>query len=437
MNWCMFAKDGDRSSLDHRAVWTSKFSVPMGTPVRESLDIWPPFPVAIQYHLNKIFTFFDKANLLAALAHHGRIRQVYLSLTSRRIEEVAAVMQQPFPELTHLDFQWEGEGPPALPSGFLGGSAPCLQHLHLDCIRFPEMLMFLSSTSNLVNLHLHNIPQEGYVSPEAMVAGLAGLPMLQSLFIGFLSDTSLHSQISPPPVTRTLLPALTSCEFRGASEYLEEFVSRIDSPRLNQIYLRYTYQLIDFQVAQLFQFLDRSEDPKLTPIWSAKVQFARPWVSFDLYPQHVGHLVFSQPLERGPVCAFINCQGIERQISRIAQVFSQPSAILSGVVYLELSLSQANADRHGNEWLRLLRQFSAIRTLHISGMCTRELALVLDDVTAETVAEVLPVLELICIDGQPVSCIEKFLAARRFSDQPVTIVETEAELYESFKPYVI
>src|SRR6266702_5181803 len=401
-----------------------------GTPLRENLDLWPPIPIAIQYLYYKTFTPSDKDSLFAALEHPGRIRHVDLSLTGLQLREVATVMQVPFLALTHLIIRWKDENPPVLPSGFLGGSAPCLQYMHLEGILFPALPTLLSSTSDLVDLYLDDIPQDGYISPEAMVACLAALPRLKFFCIGSQSATSHVDRIRTPPVTQTLLPALTSFGFRGASEYLEELVSRIDSPQLNQIFIRYSYQLFDFQVAQLFKFLDRSEDPELTLIRHADVNFSQHWVNFEMYPSPE-----SRP-DSGRVSALIYGQWIERQVSRIAQVFSQPSAMLSRVVHLKLSLYLANADRHDDEWLHLLRQFSAVRTLHVSGEDAGHVALVLEDVTGEMVAEVLPVVDLICLDGQPVSSIEKFLAARQLSGHPVTIVDTEVEFYERVESHV-
>jgi hypothetical protein len=257
-----------------------------------------------------------------------------------------------------------------------------------------------------------------------MVACLARPPRLHSLLIGFHLAPSRHwhYQISLSPVTRALLPALTRFEFRGPSKYLAEFSSRIDGPRLNEIHLRYSSQLVDFQVAQLFQFLDRSEDPKLALIRRAQVNFLRPRVIFDMYPHP----------DSNPACvsSLFDCKVLGKQILHLAQVFGQPSAIVSGVVHLKLSLNHPHADRHDNAWLRLFRQCSAIRALHVSGKFAGHIALALDGVAAEVVAEVLPALDLIYIVGQPVSCVEKFLAARRLSAHPVTIVEREAEFYE-------
>jgi hypothetical protein len=63
-------------------------------------------------------------------------------------------------------------------------------------------------------------------------------------------------------------------------------------------------------------------------------------------------------------------------------------------------------------------------------------ASILEAVTGEMVAEVLPVLDFIYLDALPTSCVEKFLAARRISGHPVTVIDTEAEFEERVKSYV-
>ncbi|KAN0134789.1 hypothetical protein V8E53_007574 [Lactarius tabidus] len=155
-----------------------------GTPVRKNLGSWPPIPITIFYREEYGLTPDDKDSILAALEHPDRVCEVYLSLASSQLEEVAVVMQQSsFPELTHLTLEREYalRLPPAFPSGFLRESAPCLQHLNLVGVAFPSISMLLSSTSNLLDLHLRDIPEEGYISPEAMVACLSTLPRLKSL----------------------------------------------------------------------------------------------------------------------------------------------------------------------------------------------------------------------------------------------------------------
>ncbi len=52
------------------------------------------------------------------------------------------------------------------------------------------------------------------------------------------------------------------------------------------------------------------------------------------------------------------------------------------------------------------------------------------------VTEVLPSLDLIHLGGQPASSAERFVAARRLSDRPVTVINTITEFDERLKSYV-
>ncbi|KAH9162046.1 hypothetical protein EDB89DRAFT_2080022 [Lactarius sanguifluus] len=144
-----------------------------GTRVWENLDCWPPLPIAIQYLDqdldSKTFTPDDKDSLFATLWHRGRICHVDLGLTGPQLAEVAAVMQESFPALTHLSLQRTDGDPPTLPNNLLGGSAPYLQHLHLEGLFFPALSTLLSLTSNLVNLYLEEIPS--WISQGALIAG--------------------------------------------------------------------------------------------------------------------------------------------------------------------------------------------------------------------------------------------------------------------------
>ena len=58
------------------------------------------------------------------------------------------------------------------------------------------------------------------------------------------------------------------------------------------------------------------------------------------------------------------------------------------------------------EWLDLLHRFPMVHTQHISQELAGHVALALADVTGAIVAEVLPLLDLICLVGQLASTIE-------------------------------
>jgi hypothetical protein len=115
------------------------------------------------------------------------------------------------------------------------------------------------SATHLVLLNIGNVPHFRLISPEALVTGLAVLVNLRYFTIGFsYSDhnshhlESRHSQSSK----RTTLPALTHFQFQGTSEYLEDFVARIDAPLLDTLWITFFHQLVE--IPQISQFMTRT-----------------------------------------------------------------------------------------------------------------------------------------------------------------------------------
>ena len=391
--------------------------------MRKNLGVWPPFPILVKYGHDQSLTYHDQDNLFAALEHADRICHLDLSLPSWLLSKVAAEMQQPFPTLKHLRLLSDDGSVLIFPDGFLDGAAPRLQRIALGGIVFPALPTLLSSSVDLVSLNYYNIPQIGYISPLAMVAHLASLPRLEMFSIGFRSIFSRPDPIPPSLVARTVLPSLIYVEFKGVGEYLEQLVSQIDCPRLNQIHITYMNRLAgDFQLAQPLEFVGRSEDFELTRLRYADVTFTKYLVSLEIYrhpPRHPN---------RVPVRTSISCQGIDWQVPHITQVLSQLSTILSHVVHLKLEDEDCQLEIVDNaDWLELLRQFSAVQTLHVSRKLAGLVILALEDVTEEMAAdsEVLPALNLICLVGQPASSVDQFVAVRQFSGRPVTVVKPE------------
>ena len=75
------------------------------TPVRETLDIWPLFPIVIKA---RCYGMWGVDNIIAALEHNDRICQLDLfHFPNAQFEEILAVMQQPFPTLTDLQLWLE------------------------------------------------------------------------------------------------------------------------------------------------------------------------------------------------------------------------------------------------------------------------------------------------------------------------------------------
>ena len=116
------------------------------------------------------------------------------------LKVTVAAMQKPFPVLRCLSIH-SSIGTPFLPDDFLGGSAPRLQEIHMHGISFPGLPTLLSSTRDLVNMYLYDIPPTGYISPVAMAVCLAELPRLKVLVIMFKLAIFCLDRIQPPPIS--------------------------------------------------------------------------------------------------------------------------------------------------------------------------------------------------------------------------------------------
>ena len=227
------------------------------TSARISSNVWPALPLLIHGG------GFSVDNVIAELEHSDRIRQIQIYIypfTTREIEKLWTAMQVPFPELTVLHLGNEVSSyVPVLTDSFLCGSAPRLRFLTLRSIPFPGIPKLLLSATHLVQLHLYEIPHSGYFLPEAMAACLSALTSLEFLQLGFESPQSCPDLETQPPFlpTRFILPTLAEFSFKGASEYLEEFVARIDAPQVYQLSIAF-FNDIDFNTSELIQFISRT-----------------------------------------------------------------------------------------------------------------------------------------------------------------------------------
>jgi hypothetical protein len=371
-----------------------------GTPVncKERLGHLPAFPIVISF-LDP-FLDGDGDDLIAALGHRDRVRIVEISVPLSLFEELATAMQEPLPALTHLRFESDKFVPvemPTLPDSFLGGSAPLLETISITGIPFPAVPTLLSSARNLVNVDLCEMPESGYIPPEAMVASLAVLPKLKYLTLGYEWGTSYHDRMRLPSITRTVLPALTKFSFDGHFEYLEDLVALIDAPQLNFLHIDYQDQDngIDYQIPQLFKFIDRSEILKLSCFRRADV-FIEPYAAIV-------------ELDRGQSSFRLSIQE-----DAVGQVVNQLSALLFNVDRLFITSKSKEEDLgDGIRWLDLFRPFTAVKVLCIDNELSCHIPLALDSVTDERAAEVLPALKLLWLENESMTFVKKFVAARQ------------------------
>ena len=329
-------------------------------------------------------------NILAALEQRHRIHEISLfGLTDAVLERFAAAMEESLPALTHFSLYSLDMAPAVLPETFLGGSTPRLLTFALRGVPFPSLPKFILSASRLQLLHLYCIPYAGYISPQAMVAFLPSLSNLEHLLLDFQDPQSRPIQVIPPPLTHAALPALTRFRFSGASEYLEDFTARIDTPLLNGLRIMlFSNPTID--ISRFQNFIDRAE--RLKPLCQAEVV---------LSPRSF-QVVLGSPTGRPDALRleFQYCLGWET----IAQICNQLSSLLSQVEWLFISEIpqdglewEDDADRI--PWLELLIPFVSAKGLHITEKLAPRFAVALQDLTRERVTEILPALHDMNLEG--------------------------------------
>jgi hypothetical protein len=338
---------------------------------------------------------------------------------------IVEAIQEPFLALKSIritvrDATW----PPILVrNAFLGGSSPDLREIKLDGIAFPfpAIRQALLSNNNLVELHLSGIPHDVYFPADDLVTALSSLIQLDRLTIGFHSPSRLPPRIthSHPPQCTTL-PSLTFLEFHGASEYLEEIVSRLDFPALGKITIRLFNQIF-FEIPQFRRSILR-----------LKALGSPTWV-FVTHSAKSVSVVFVQQGKPSNENCFLgtSCKRLDWQLSFVTQISNQLSPLLSNVHSLSIKaghhkLPTGEEDMDPAQWLELFRPFTHLTEVYVwekqlvPGIVQ---ALVMEDMAAG----VLPGMTSLHLSGYRSSpsvaeAAERFIATRSLAGHAVRLI---------------
>jgi len=255
-----------------------------------------------------------------------------------------------------------------------------------------------------------------------MAAYLAPLSNLKFLSIGFRSPRPRPNQPILPQLVRVVLPALTRFSFRGVSEYLEDLVSRIDTPALDIVNI-YFFMDLDFYIPQLNQFISRVE--RFKPFHGADLSFGGTWTEIHLRGQ-------------AELSLMVYCDRLDYQVSSMTQACHQLSPYLSFVEELHMLLPSptlpAQDDMDSTQWLELFHPFIAVQSLRVVKNLVPLVAPALQGLTGDRATEVLPALRNLKLEGLEPSrrlweAIEAFIKARQLSDHPVAIEIASGELH--------
>jgi hypothetical protein len=403
---------GSPRRLNLRLVCTQK------TPARDMLDVWPSLPLLIGNHYSQTE---EVDEILSVLERSDRVADIDLiKVDVLKWENVLAAMQVPFPELTHLAYSSRME--PVLPDSFLGGSTPHLRSLMLDGIPFPGLLKLLLSTTHLVTLRLMEIPHSGYFSPKAIVAVLSTLTSLEEFFLGFKSPLSRpdweNRRLLPP--TRSVLPVLTYFRFKGVCEYLEDIVTRIDAPRLNDLHITLFNQIV-FDTPQFIQFISRL--PALETFEKAFFYFGDDNACINL-----GSL---QTPGYGGFDVGVSCIELDWQVSSMEQVCTSclpPLSTLEDLYIFKLPywLPVWLDNIENTLWLELFQSFPAVKNLYLSKDFAQAIVPALRELIGGSATEVLPALQNIFLEelqpsGTVHDGIQQFVAMRQVTSHPIAV----------------
>jgi hypothetical protein len=324
---------------------------------RDLLDIWPPLHLIIpDTNLTS-----DVDNIVPALKHRDRVDEIDLQNIndSSSLEKYLAVMQEPFPDLTDLVFQFTSDQEIApLADSFLGGFAPRLRFFQLRAVPFPGLPKLLLSATHLVDLNLRGIPHSGYISPETMATTLSTLTRLESLILKFQCFRSRPDRASrrPPPPTRTVLLVLTDFCFKGASEYLDDLASQIDAPRLNNVTIEFFKQAV-LDTPQFIQFISRT--PAWEPLEKAQIIFSPDAAGVNLSSNRGAEVSVKFPYG-----------DLDWQVSSLEQVFASclpPLSTLTDLyIYDQLSKPEWQDNYENIHWSGLLLPFTAVEWIFLS-----------------------------------------------------------------------
>ena len=232
---------------------------------------------------------------------------------------------------------------------------------------------------------------------------------LERLTIGFHSPASRPPpSMTRPPSRRATLPSLRFFDFHGATEYLEEFVARIDLNALCKVSLR-LFNDIFFDIPHISQFISR-----INALGSPTGVYVTLSVEF------VSVVFFSDRGQSNENCFLgTSCRRLDWQLSFATEISSQFSALLSSVHELIIQAPKMpTGEGDSTQWLEFFQSFTHVTEVTVwdeklvPGIVQ---ALVMEDVAAGVLPELT---RLYLEDGRSPSTVkaaEQFVATRRLS----------------------
>ena len=209
---------------------------------------------------------------------------------------------------------------------------------------------------------------------------------------------------------------------------MEDLVAQIDTPRLDLVFITFFYRT-NFTTPHLVEFISRTR------------RFEEPYEAdfrFDFDAVEVQLSWPSDDYARLPL--EISCEDIGLQFSSMTQACTQylppfPTVenlrVFTNYPHFELVEKDAyDVEIETNQWLGLLRPFSAVKSLYISKEFQPSIASTLQELVGGRTTEVLPSLQnIILAEFEPCGhfqeAIGHFLTARQLSGHPIAVFQDD------------
>jgi len=302
--------------------------------------------------------------------------------------------------------------------------APRLRALHLRDMNVPTGCLSLTNAMKLSSLRLET---HSAIPLKFLVESIANMPRLENISISFLQPSPLPDTVTELPstqITCVVLPRLTRLVFRGCTTYLENLLSQIDTPFVQD--LRFTCSSKGIpSIVRLSAFLGTLQNLKFQ---TSVVLFSRQHITISYYSD--------QPPVAPPFAEFSirhsDAGGDEAHLeTSLLQTCSTVVSSLSVVESLILKVTFDGAHRSGfrpqpTYWHTFLRPFVGVKTLSIGESLAVELSDALRPSNGAVITELLPVLsEVIIVSSKdPLTVLfdqpsSSFVDARRLAGSPI------------------
>ena len=384
-----------------------------GTPVKKSLDCWPTLPIVVQYGGLPTLgapTPEDEDNIMVALKQPDRVVSISLTITPSLLKKLLTI-KGAFSELQGLVLCSRDCETPTMPSSFRWGQS--LRRLHSTRVAFPALLQLLSSSTNIIDLQLHEVFFPWQFSPEMFTKTLSKLGQLRSLSLHFRSPTFHHFSLPrylPVCLESSFFPVLTRLNYQGSMEYLEDTVTSIDAPFLKDIAITFFDNLIVAH-SKLSKFID----------------------CIELYRSHFGaHILSSQPTisisitqPGSPTCLKLQvlCKPSCLQTSSMAQI-----CLFDDEDNLPITTTRPSGRMNiscSKEFLELLNKFTGKKLCQLDMNCSINVVHTLQPLGSQH--EKCPALHKLYIlqpgprDAVLRETVVSFMTSRRLSGHPIEV----------------